>query len=140
MKNLARSAANDAVSKIPSMLINEKRIELEQTIKQMLQDELEQTDKGVFTVDRVNITNILTDEVVEASIRNIAESENRKQVAKNNLEIAKTQAEEYKVRSEALTEKVLAQQQLEVLNKLAESNNRVFVIPQDFKGILNVGN
>lgn len=140
VKNLARSAANDAVSKIPSMLINEKRIELEQTIKQMLQDELEQTDKGVFTVDRVNITNILTDEVVEASIRNIAESENRKQVAKNNLEIAKTQAEEYKVRSEALTEKVLAQQQLEVLNKLAESNNRVFVIPQDFKGILNVGN
>lgn len=140
VKNLARSATNDAVSKIPSMQINEKRVELEASIKQSLQQDLDEADKGVFTIDRVNITNILTDEVVEKSIRNIAESENKRKTAENNLAVARIQAEEFRVRSQALDEKILAEKQLEVLLKLAESNNRVFVVPQDFKGILNVGN
>lgn len=138
IKNLARSAANDVVSKVNSMKINEQRVELENQIKQMLQNELNISDNGMFTIDRVNITNILTDPIVEKSIQQIAETENKKKIAQNNLEVAKTQAEEYKVRSSAITEQILAEKQLEVLDKLATGNNKVFVIPQDFKGILNI--
>lgn len=138
--NLARSAANDAVSKFPSMQLNEKRLELENNIMASLQSELDAAEKGVFTVDRVNVTNIITDPTVEQSIQKIADTENQKIIARNQLEIAKTQAEEYKIRSESITESILQDKQLDVLMKLATTENRVFVIPQDFKGIMNIGN
>lgn len=137
--NLARSAANDAVSKFPSMQLNEKRLELENNIMASLQSELDAAEKGVFTVDRVNVTNIITDPTVEQSIQKIADTENQKIIARNQLEIAKTQAEEYKIRSESITESILQDKQLDVLMKLATTENRVFVIPQDFKGIVNIG-
>lgn len=139
--NLARSAANDAVSKFPSMQLNEKRkrLELENNIMTSLQSELDAAEKGVFTVDRVNVTNIITDPTVEQSIQKIADTENQKIIARNQLEIAKTQAEEYKIRSESITESILQDKQLDVLMKLATTENRVFVIPQDFKGIVNIG-
>lgn len=138
--NLARSAANDAVSKFPSMQLNEKRLELENNIMASLQSELDTAEKGVFTVDRVNVTNIITDPTVEQSIQRIADTENQKIIARNQLEIAKTQAEEYKIRSQSLTDTILRDKQLDVLMKLATTENRVFVIPQDFKGIMNIGN
>lgn len=138
--NLARSAANDAVSKFPSMQLNEKRLELENNIMASLQSELDAAEKGVFTVDRVNVTNIITDPTVEQSIQKIADTENQKIIARNQLEIAKTQAEEYKIRSESLTDTILRDKQLDVLMKLATTENKVFVIPQDFKGIMNIGN
>lgn len=138
--NLARSAANDAVSKFPSMQLNEKRLELENNIMASLQSELDTAERGVFTVDRVNVTNIITDPTVEQSIQRIADTENQKIIARNQLEIAKTQAEEYKIRSESITESILRDKQLDVLMKLATTENRVFVIPQDFKGIMNIGN
>lgn len=137
--NLARSAANDAVSKFPSMQLNEKRLELENNIMASLQSELDTAERGVFTVDRVNVTNIITDPTVEQSIQRIADTENQKIIARNQLEIAKTQAEEYKIRSESITESILRDKQLDVLMKLATTENRVFVIPQDFKGIVNIG-
>ena len=137
--NLARSAANDAVSKFPSMQLNEKRLELENNIMASLQSELDTAERGVFTVDRVNVTNIITDPTVEQSIQRIADTENQKIIARNQLEIAKTQAEEYKIRSESITESILQDKQLDVLMKLATTENRVFVIPQDFKGIVNIG-
>lgn len=137
--NLARSAANDAVSKFPSMQLNEKRLELENNIMASLQSELDAAEKGVFTVDRVNVTNIITDPTVEQSIQKIADTENQKIIARNQLEIAKTQAEEYKIRSESITESILQDKQLDVLMKLATTENRVFVIPQDFKGVVNIG-
>lgn len=138
--NLARSAANDAVSKFPSMQLNEKRLELENNIMISLQKELDMAENGVFTVDRVNVTNIITDPTVEQSIQRIADTENQKIIAKNQLEIAKTQAEEYKIRSESITDAILRDKQLDVLMKLATTENRVFVIPQDFKGIMNINN
>lgn len=137
--NLARSAANDAVSKFPSMQLNEKRLDLENNIMASLQSELDAAENGVFTVDRVNVTNIITDPTVEESIRRIADTENQKIIAKNQLEIAKTQAEEYKIRSQSITETILRDKQLDVLMKLATTENRVFVVPQDFNGIMNIG-
>ena len=86
---VTRSAANDAVSKFPSMQLNEKRLELEKNIMASLQNELDTAEKGVFTVDRVNVTNIITDPTVEQSIQRIADTENQKIIAKNQLESIK---------------------------------------------------
>lgn len=134
VEQVARSAANEAVAKIPSMQLNDKRTEMEAFIKDSLQKEFDKSDKGVITIERVNITNILTDATVENSIRAVAASENRKKQAQNELEVAKVEAETLRVRSQSLDSKLLADKQLDVMKALAESNNKVFIVPSDFKG------
>lgn len=133
VEQLARSAANESVSKYPSMQLNDKRVELEASIKENIQKEFDRSDKGVFTIDRVNVTNILTDASVEDSIRAVAASENKRKEALNNLEVAKVQAEENRIRSQALDSKILAEKELEVLSKA-----KFVVVPRDFKGIITV--
>lgn len=134
VEQIARSAANEAVAKHPSMSLNDKRIELEAFIKDSLQKEFDRSDKGAIIIERVNVTNILTDATVESSIRAVAASENRKKQAINELEVAKVEAETLRVRSQSLDSKLLADKQLDVLRDLAKSNNKVFVVPSDFKG------
>lgn len=132
----AKSVSADAVSKFDSLIINEKRVELEQAIKENLQKDLDENDPDSFIISRVSISNIKPDSKIQDSIRRITESENRKQEALNNLEIAKTQAEENRIRSQTLTDKVLAERQLQTLEVMAKSGNLI-VVPMDFKGIIN---
>jgi len=134
VEQIARSAANEAVAKYPSMTLNDKRVELEAFIKDSLQKEFDRSDKGAIVIERVNVTNILTDATVENSIRAVAASENRKKQAINELEVAKVEAETLKVRSQSLDSKLLADKQLDVMLELAKSQNKVFVVPSDFKG------
>lgn len=134
IEQIARSAANEAVAKFPSMQLNDKRAEIEAYIKDNLQKEFDRTDKGAIVIERVNVTNILTDATVEDSIRAVAASENRKKQAINELEVAKVEAETLRVRSQSLDSKLLADKQLDVMRELAKSTNKVFVIPSDLKG------
>lgn len=125
---VARSETATAVSKFNSMELNDKRNELEADIKARIQAELDRTDKGVFVIDRINVTNILPDPTVEKSIQAVVTSENRKRQAQNELEVAKVESETLRVRSQALDGKVLEDKKLDVMMEMAKSNNKVFVI------------
>ena len=97
-----------------------------------LQSDLDKNDSDTFYINRVSISTLLPDSKIQDSIRAIAESENRKQVAINNLAIAETEAKEEakenRVRSESLDEK-----QLEAMVKMADKGNMI-IVPVDFKG------
>lgn len=134
----AKSVSADAVSRFEALAINAKRNELENIIRTNLQKDLDANDPDTFTVSRVTISNLLPDEKIQESIRMIADSENRKQVAVNKLEIAKTEAEENRVRSQSLDDKILAEKTLEALIKMGEKGN-VVVVPLDFKGTIMTG-
>lgn len=131
----AKSATATAVASFDALEIASKREELEKMIEKSLQRDLDYKDPDTFIISRVTISNLLPDEKILESIRAIAESENRKQVAINKLEIAKTEAEENKIRSQSLDDKILAEKQLEAMIKMGEKGN-VIVIPTDFKGIV----
>lgn len=133
----AKSVVADAVAKFDALEIASKRNELEDIIRKNLQSDLDKNDPGAFIVSRVTISNLLPDVKIQESIRAIAESANKKQVALNNLEIAKTQALENKVRSESLDGKILAEKQLEAMVKMGERGN-VIIVPMDFKGMINI--
>lgn len=133
----AKSVVADAVAKFDALEIASKRNELEDIIRKNLQSDLDKNDPGAFIVSRVTISNLLPDVKIQESIRAIAESANKKQVALNNLEIAKTQALENKVRSESLDGKILAEKQLEAMVKMGERGN-VIIVPIDFKGMINI--
>ena len=85
---------------------------------------MDANDPDTFIVSRVTISNLLPDEKIQESIRMIADSENRKQVAINKLEIAKTEAEENRVRSQSLDDKILAEKTLEALIRMGEKRQR----------------
>lgn len=104
----------------------------------MLQKDLNEKDEGAFTVERVTISNIKVDSSVTKSIQEIANSENKKRIAQNELIIAKTEAERNEVISKSLNKDVLALKQMEVMKDLVNSNNKVIVVPMDFKGMVNV--
>ena len=53
-------------------------------------------------------------------------------------EIAKTEAEENRVRSQSLDDKILAEKTLEALIRMGEKGN-VVVVPLDFKGTIMTG-
>ena len=133
----AKSVVADAVAKFDALEIASKRNELEDIIRKNLQSDLDKNDPGAFIVSRVTISNLLPDVKIQESIRAIAESANKKQVALNNLEIAKTQALENKVRSESLDGKILAEKQLEAMVKMGERGN-VIIVPMDFNGMINI--
>lgn len=133
----AKSVVADAVAKFDALEIASKRNELEDIIKKNLQSDLDKNDPGAFIVSRVTISNLLPDEKIQDSIRAIADSSNKKQVALNNLEIAKTQALENQVRSQSLDAKILAEKQLEAMVKMGERGN-VIIVPMDFKGMINI--
>ena len=138
INNLAKSVTNDIVSKYNSMEVNSKRNEIEKQILEMLQKDLNEKDEGAFTVERVTISNIKVDSSVTKSIQEIANSENKKRIAQNELIIAKTEAERNEVISKSLNKDVLALKQMEVMKDLVNSNNKIIVVPMDFKGMVNV--
>lgn len=138
VNNLAKSVTNDIVSKYNSMEVNSKRNEIEKQILEMLQKDLNEKDEGAFTVERVTISNIKVDSSVTKSIQEIANSENKKRIAQNELIIAKTEAERNEVISKSLNKDVLALKQMEVMKDLVNSSNKVIVVPMDFKGMVNV--
>lgn len=131
----ARSATATAVAQFDALEIASKREELEKMIEQSLQRDLDSKDPNTFIISRVTVSNLLPDEKILASIRAIAESNNRKQVAINELDIAKTKAEENRIKSQTLDERILAEKQLEAMVEMGRSGN-VIVVPVDFKGII----
>lgn len=146
--NLATSATNDGVAKYNSMDIVQKREELENTIMSTLQRNLDEEDKGVIKINRVVITNILTDMAVEQSIRNNIIMNNNKitaakqneitlQTAKNDLEVAELRAKQLKLLNSALTPELLEDKRLDALAKgLANDKaEKIFVIATDPKNV-----
>lgn len=131
----AKSVSADAIAKFEVLEISSKRNELEEIIKTNLQSDLDKNDPDTFYVNRVSVSNLLLDKRIQSSIHTISESESRKQVAINNLEIAKTEAEENRVRSQSLDDKILAEKQLEAMVKMAEKGNLI-IVPVDFQGAI----
>lgn len=129
----AKSVSADAVAQFDALEISSKRNELEAIIKKNLQSDLDKNDPDTFFINRVSISTLLPDSKIQDSIRAIAESENRKQVAINNLAIAETEAKENRVRSESLDDKILAEKQLDAMVKMADKGNMI-IVPVDFKG------
>lgn len=129
----AKSVSADAVAQFDALEISSKRNELEAIIKKNLQSDLDKNDPDTFYINRVSISTLLPDAKIQDSIWAIAESENRKQVAINNLAIAETEAKENRVRSESLDDKILAEKQLDAMVKMADKGNMI-IIPVDFKG------
>lgn len=105
--SLTRSIAMDAVSKFDSLTIHTQRNLLEADIMQQLQEELERGSPNTFIIDRVTVSNLKTDESIEASIRDNVTASKRLDTATKNTQIKMEEAKAIDAVNPSLTEEYL---------------------------------
>lgn len=137
----AREVSYKAVSKFPATTMHTKRDELIDTIRSMLQEELEKFDPKAFIVTNVNLRSLVTDAAIEEAIRKqvamdqqiaakVKENELAKAEAARLLIDASGQAEANRKLNESITPALLRLKEIEAMQAVAAKNgNTTIVLP-----------
>ncbi len=151
---IARNACYEEIAKLDSLLIHTQRDQLGLAIAKKLQEELDRTDKGVFTVSRVVIRSVQTDPSIEQSIQQAVANQKKLEAMQVQTEIAKREAEikvteahgiaeANKIIAGSLTREYLQHEANQALLKFAEKgNSNTVVIPSGMSvtPLINTGN
>lgn len=98
---LAREAAYRAVAKHHSSDAHTKRVEIAHDVRDYLQKELESdVGKGTFVITNVVVRNLVTDARLEQSIKEAAQVEFQIRQKKQQIELAKAEAERLRIEAE----------------------------------------
>lgn len=92
VKSVSQSEIADVVSKIDSLMIHTQRDRLQNDAMKAIQNELNKSDPGVFTITRVVVRQVKTDPTIEQSIRNVVAKEKELEAAKLNVSVAEANA------------------------------------------------
>lgn len=138
---IARNASYEEVSRLDSLLIHTQRDQLGAAIARKLQEELDRTDKGVFTISRVVLRSVQTDPSIEQSIQQAVANQKKLEAMQVQTEIAKREAEikvteargiaeANRIISGSLTREYLQHEANMALLKFAEKgNSNTIVVP-----------
>lgn len=141
----ARSTIYEQVSKIDSLLLHKQRDLLQNEVLDKLQVRLEKTDPGDIVITRVVVRALNTDPSIEAAIREAVEAEKRLEAKQVQVEIAKKDAEIEIERAKgiaeanliinrSLTAEYLQHEINKALQKFADNDGSVVVIPANMQG------
>lgn len=97
----AREAIYTAASKYGSATIHTERTALSAEVVRLLQASLNaDAGKGLFTVRSVNVRNLVTDPALEKNIKEAANAQFKLQAERNQLEVAKVEADRKRVEAQ----------------------------------------
>ena len=145
VQSIARGAIYDQVAKLDSLVLHTNREQIESGVKQVLQNELDTADKGVFVVTRVVVRALTTDPFIEESIRaavavlkQLEQIEIQNKIAVKQAEIkiteAKGIAEANRIINSTLTREYLQHETNQVLEEFAKSGkSSTVVIPANMQ-------
>lgn len=152
--NLVRTLANgsiyDAVSHYDSLTIHTKRQELEEAVKQSLQTELDNRDKGTFVITRVVVRQVTTDPALNRAIQTAVQVEKEIEAKNKQIDLAKAEAKRLAAEAEgianyntkvnsSLTPLLIEAKRVEALHALAQQGTHTVVMPTDSRALINVG-
>lgn len=137
---LSRKAAYDAAALYDSLVLHLKRDQIEQEVMNIIQKELDSSDKGIFTVTRVAVRALTTDPAVEGSIRENVQRQKQLEAMNSKVQIAEKEAlirvteakgiaESNEIIAESLTREYLQHETNEVLKRFAEKGSNTVIIP-----------
>lgn len=141
----ARSAIYEQVSEIDSLQLHKRREFLQTAVLEELQERLERSDPGDMLITRVVVRALNTDPSIEAAIRDAVEAEKRLEAKQVQVEIAKKDAEIEIERAKgiaeanaiinsSLTGEYLQHEVNIALQRFADNDGSVVVIPADMQG------
>lgn len=96
----AREAVYNAIAKLDATTMHTKRAELAESVRSILQKELDANDAGAFTITAVNVRNLVTDKALESAIRARAETDQAIERKNKEVELAKAEAARLLVEAE----------------------------------------
>lgn len=136
----AQGVIFDAVAEFDSLTIHTKREQLESRIKQLLQEELDKSDKDVFRITKVVVRQIKTDPKLEESIQ--AAVQMQKKTEAKELEVKLAQAEARRIVAEAegqakanttlaasLTDQFIRYRQIQAMEQFAGEGTHTVLLP-----------
>ena len=141
----ARSTIYEKVSEIDSLQLHKQRELLQNEVLDSLQGRLEKSDPGDFLITRVVVRALNTDPSIEAAIREAVEAEKRLEAKQVQVEIAKKDAEieierakgiaeANSIINESLTAEYLQHEINKALQRFADNDGSVVVIPANMQG------
>jgi len=150
---VARNVAYEEVARVDSLVMHTKRDDLAAAIQRNMQEELDRTDPGVFTVTRAVVRSVITDPSIEASIRQAVANQKKleamavqTEIAKKEAEILVTEArgiaESNRIIAGSLTREYLQHEANQALIKFAEKGNtNTVVVPAgtNLAPLINIG-
>lgn len=139
VRSIARETTYASVALYDSLEIHKNRESLKKRIHEELQKKLQASDPETFTITKVIIRNIRTDESVENAIK-LAVAKNKELEAKRKeVEIAREQAKVFRTLDSSLTSKVLEQQRIQVMEKaIANEKNTTVIIGTNATPLINL--
>ena len=93
VETLARNAAYQEVSKLPSLVVHQQREQIAEHIQALLQHELDTNDPNTFVITRVVIRTVVTDPAIEASIQQAVANQKRLEAMALQVKIAEQEAQ-----------------------------------------------
>ncbi|CAK0762296.1 PHB domain-containing protein [Gammaproteobacteria bacterium] len=93
VETLARNAAYQEVSKLPSLVVHQQREQIAEHIQILLQHELDANDPKTFAITRVVIRTVITDPAIEASIQQAVANQKRLEAMELQVKIAEQEAQ-----------------------------------------------
>lgn len=150
LERVIRGAIYDAASSYDSLTIHTKRNDLESTVKTRVQADLDLSDKGVYTVTRVVIRQILTDPTLERSIQAAVQMQKQVEAKQNELALAKAEAERKIVEAQgeatannliaaSLTSNLVQIKAIEAQAKFANQGTHTVLMQSGAGALVNVG-
>lgn len=92
VENLSRTAVYEEVAKQDSLTIHQHRDDVANAVKKNVQEELDKSDPGVFTITRVVMRQVITDPAIEQSILANVQMQKQVEAKKAELELARAEA------------------------------------------------
>ena len=100
VENLSRTAVYEEVAKQDSLTIHQHRDDVASAVKKNVQEELDRSDPGVFTITRVVMRQVITDPAIEQSILANVQMQKKVEAKKAELELARAEAARVVVEAE----------------------------------------
>lgn len=149
VERISRGAVYDAIAQHDSLVLHTKRTEIESEILRKVQIDLDDTDKGVFTITKVVIRQTTTDPELEQSIRNAVQMQKQVEAKRNELQLAKAEAERRLVEAEGIAKanEIIAQslnsnylkyKEIEAMERFAGEGTHTVLIPSGTQPLVNI--
>ena len=142
MGQVVNNAAYKAVREYPALLVNDKRSEIESKIKTIVTETLHNDHMGTaVALNLVQVKSIVPPASILESAAQVVRSQNELKVKENEVKIAQKEAERMQALSQNSSNSIAymdAQARLNISEAVKLGKVNTIVIPNDFKGIVNV--
>lgn len=150
VERVGRGAVYDATAQFDSLTIHTRRNELESAIHERVQSEMDKSDKGVFTVTKVIVRQVVTDPALEQAIQQSVQVQKQIEAKKGQIDLAKAEAERQRVEAEgtakankiladSITDQYIRYKQVEALASFAKEGTHTVLLQPGAQPLVNIG-